>query len=64
MELLDGFGIKAMDFSGLSDPYIKMWTDDKYECKSRTARKTLKPVWNQTFFMLVQVRGEGGERGG
>lgn len=54
VELLDGFDIKAMDFSGLSDPYVKMWTDDKYECKSKTARKTLKPVWNQTFYMLVQ----------
>ena len=49
-------GLKAADFNGKSDPYVKLTCGGK-EHKSKVISKTLDPVWNET----VDLTGTIGE---
>ena len=46
--LKKGVGLKAADLNGKSDPYVIVCCG-KQERKSKIIKKTLDPVWNQTF---------------
>lgn len=50
--LLECQNLDAKDLNGLSDPYV-IFTCGKVKVKSKTIKKTLNPVYNETFFMLI-----------
>ncbi|KAL8584465.1 Arf guanine nucleotide exchange factor syt1 [Nucella lapillus] len=43
--------LPGMDMSGTSDPYVKVFLapDKKRKCETKVHRKTLQPVFNETF---------------
>jgi hypothetical protein len=43
--------LPAMDLGGTSDPYVKLWVhpDKKKKCCTKKLKKTLNPVYNETF---------------
>ena len=43
-----GVDLKSMDSNGKSDPYVKLTINGK-EKKSKTIKKTLNPVWDESF---------------
>ncbi|XP_063900906.1 uncharacterized protein LOC135120519 isoform X2 [Zophobas morio] len=48
-----GEGFPKVDLFGACDPYIKLkFQGQKY--KTRVLEKTLHPVWNQTFYLLLK----------
>ena len=53
-------GLPAADSNGLSDPYVKLSTSfgAKKELRSKTIKKTLDPVWDETFEIADVVRRE------
>jgi synaptotagmin-1 len=44
-----------MDMSGTSDPYVKVYVlpDKKKKFETKVYRKTLNPVFNETFIFKV-----------
>lgn len=44
-------GLPAKDFSGTSDPFVKilLLPDKKHKLETRIKRKNLNPVWNEVF---------------
>ena len=48
MTLQRGSGLLAADANGLSDPYVKLSLRGERR-KSRVVRRSLEPVWEQTF---------------
>ena len=46
-----------MDLSGTSDPYVKVYmqNEKKNKFETNTHRKTLNPVFNETFVFKVYV---------
>lgn len=51
--LVDGKNLVAKDFGGTSDPYCIFKISTYASYKSKTVKKTLNPVWNETFSMTV-----------
>lgn len=56
-----------MDMSGTSDPYVKVYVlpDKKKKFETKVYRKTLNPVFNETFIFKVSAAnraGRGSER--
>ncbi|CDW51807.1 synaptotagmin 1 [Trichuris trichiura] len=53
--VVEGQELPAMDFSGTSDPYVKVYLmpDKKKRFQTRVHRKTLNPVFNETFVFKV-----------
>jgi hypothetical protein len=51
--LVDGHDIRGVDRSGKSDPYAVFSLNGQKVFKSQTKKKTLKPVWNETFTVSV-----------
>ena len=47
--------LPAMDMSGTSDPYVKVYVlpDKKKKFETKVYRKTLNPVFNETFVFKV-----------
>ena len=47
--------LPAMDMSGTSDPYVKVYVlpDKKKKFETKVYRKTLNPVFNETFIFKV-----------
>jgi len=47
--------LKGMDMSGTSDPYVKVYImpDKKKKYETKVHRKTLSPVFNETFVFKV-----------
>ena len=40
--------------SNTSDPIASLTTDGQYVVETKQVKKTLEPVWNETFWLLVQ----------
>lgn len=51
LKLICAEGLPAKDFSGTSDPYIKIMLlpDRKHQLVSNIKRKSLNPRWNEMF---------------
>lgn len=49
-------GLKKTDVFGQSDPFCELTTDGKHSVATKVIRKTLEPRWDETFWLLVQVR--------
>ncbi|KAL0189586.1 hypothetical protein M9458_016685, partial [Cirrhinus mrigala] len=43
--------LPAKDFSGTSDPFVKLYLlpDKKHKLETKVKRKNLNPHWNETF---------------
>ena len=50
--------LKGMDMSGTSDPYVKVFIlpDKKKKFETKVHRKTLNPVFNETFVFKVSFQ--------
>ncbi|KAL7720795.1 C2 domain-containing protein [Entamoeba marina] len=46
-------GIKAADITGTSDGYVKFETKQTKKMKTKVAKPSLNPVWNETFKVKV-----------
>lgn len=60
VKILKGQDLPAKDFSGTSDPFVKLYLlpDKKHKLETKVKRKNLNPHWNETFlfegiFILV-----------
>lgn len=49
--------LPGMDMSGTSDPYVKVYLlpDKKKKHETKVHRKTLNPVFNETFIFKVML---------
>jgi Ca2+-dependent lipid-binding protein len=50
--------LPARDFSGTSDPYVKIYLlpDRKNKCQTKVHRKTLNPEFNESFTFTVMYK--------
>lgn len=50
--------LPALDMGGTSDPYVKVYLlpDKKKKFETKVHRKTLSPVFNETFVFKVMIR--------
>ena len=57
MGVIDAFELPAMDISGTSDPYVKVFVlpDKKKKFETKVHRKTLNPVFNESFIFKVRL---------
>ena len=48
---MKGQELPAKDFSGTSDPFVKLYLlpDKKHKLETKVKRKNLNPHWNETF---------------
>ncbi|KAI1431692.1 C2 domain-containing protein [Xylaria sp. CBS 124048] len=56
VDLLSAANLPAADSNGKSDPYCKFELNGQEVFKSKTQKKTLNPVWNETFEVAVPSR--------
>ena len=51
LKILKATGLPAKDFSGTSDPFVKilLLPDKKHKMETRIKRKNLHPIWNEVF---------------
>jgi Ca2+-dependent lipid-binding protein len=56
VEVLRGTSLPVGDRTGFSDPYCKFKLNDKDVYKTETKKKTLDPVWNESFEVQVRSR--------
>ncbi|KAB8342983.1 hypothetical protein FH972_022577 [Carpinus fangiana] len=56
VEVHDAADLPAADRNGYSDPYLKFHLNGKQVHKTETQKKTLHPVWNETFEIAVNSR--------
>ncbi|XP_016298059.1 synaptotagmin-7 isoform X1 [Sinocyclocheilus anshuiensis] len=51
VKILKGQDLPAKDFSGTSDPFVKIYLlpDRKHKLETKIKRKNLNPHWNETF---------------
>ena len=56
--VIQGSELPAMDMGGTSDPYIKVFVlpDKKQKFETKVQRKTLNPIFNETFVFKVRAR--------
>ncbi len=62
MTIVRAEDLAAMDLGGTSDPYVKLYLmpDRKRKQETRVHRKTLNPVFNETFkFEASRLHGHG-----
>ena len=55
LHILEAFGLKAMDLTGGSDPYLKVLMEDVELGKTKTRQNTQDPRWYETFELRVPV---------
>lgn len=62
VEVIQAQELPAMDMSGTSDPYVKVYIlpDKKKKFETKVYRKTLNPVFNETFVFKNLAYGEIG----
>ncbi|CAF3677166.1 unnamed protein product [Rotaria socialis] len=62
VEVIQAQELPAMDMSGTSDPYVKVYVlpDKKKKFETKVYRKTLNPVFNETFIFKNLAYGEIG----
>lgn len=55
MGVIDAVELPAMDLSGTSDPYVKVYVlpDKKKKFETKVHRKTLNPTFNESFIFKV-----------
>ena len=53
--MIQGADLPGMDMSGTSDPYVKVYLmpDKKKKHETKVHRKTLNPVFNESFTFKV-----------
>ena len=56
VDLIDGKSLPAADRSGKSDPYCKFILNEEKVYQSETKKKTLNPVYNESFEVNVPSR--------
>ena len=51
VKILKATGLPAKDFSGTSDPFVKIFLlpDKKHKLETRVKRKNLNPIWSEVF---------------
>ncbi|XP_066523374.1 synaptotagmin-7 isoform X2 [Hoplias malabaricus] len=51
VKIIKGQDLPAKDFSGTSDPFVKIYLlpDKKHKLETKVKRKNLNPHWNETF---------------
>lgn len=56
VEVIQAQELPAMDMSGTSDPYVKVYVlpDKKKKFETKVYRKTLNPIFNETFIFKVK----------
>ncbi len=56
VKVLKGQDLPAKDFSGTSDPFVKLYLlpDKKHKLETKVKRKNLNPHWNETFLFEGQ----------
>ena len=56
MGVIQAADLPGMDMSGTSDPYVKVYLlpDKKKKYETKVHRKTLNPVFNETFIFKVR----------
>ena len=57
VSVIQAADLPGMDMSGTSDPYVKVYLapDKKKKLETKVHRKTLNPVFNETFTFKVIV---------
>lgn len=55
-DILDAADLPAADRNGLSDPYCKIYLNDREVFKTAVQKKTLHPVWNEFFETPIPSR--------
>lgn len=57
MTVIQAEDLPALDMGGTSDPYVKVYLlpDKKKKFETKVHRKTLNPVFNETFVFKVIV---------
>ncbi len=54
MGVIQATDLPGMDMSGTSDPYVKVYLmPEKKKYETKVHRKTLNPVFNETFLFKV-----------
>ena len=55
MSVIQAEDLPGMDMSGTSDPYVKLYLlpEKKKKVETKVHRKTLNPVFNETFIFKV-----------
>ena len=61
VQVLQADGLRVADRRGTSDPFVEVAAQASAVHKTRVVPKTLEPVWNETKYVLVQVRRQGVE---
>lgn len=56
VKIMKGQDLPAKDFSGTSDPFVKIYLlpDKKNKLETKVKRKNLNPHWNETFLFEGQ----------
>ncbi|CAF0722038.1 unnamed protein product [Didymodactylos carnosus] len=64
VEVIQAQELPAMDMGGTSDPYVKLYVlpDKKKKFETKVYRKTLNPIFNETFIFKNLPYGEIGGR--
>ena len=55
VSVIEAIDLPGMDMSGTSDPYVKVYLlpEKKPKFETRVHRKTLNPIFNETFVFKV-----------
>ena len=56
VEVVDGENLPAADRNGKSDPYCVFELNGEKVFKTQTQKKTLHPVWNESFEVQIPSR--------
>ena len=56
VDVVSAKGLMAADRSGKSDPYVVFTLNGAKVFKSETKKKTLSPVWNESFEVMIPSR--------
>lgn len=55
IRILDALKIRAVEKDGTSDPYVKVYLNNKKIYKSHTIQGSLNPVWNETVLTQINM---------
>jgi hypothetical protein len=56
VQIIEAVDVPAMDPDGLSDPFVRMYMNDKKKeiVKTKVIEDTLSPVWNESFSFSIR----------